>query len=401
MHKDNWPQSVVVTDEEAVSKEKLKKAAILINASLEEKRYLSSFSSYLKTVRVTAWLFRFVTNAKASNKNSTKGDLTVEEVERAEKRIIKVIQREFSSEKHLKGLKSLNIFKDDGLFRIKTKLTERDDSEDFKYPILLPSKHRLVELLIKENHLKYLHAGVQILLANLRERFWIINGRRTVRSVINKCVRCKRHNARNGDTAPIGLPEDRVKEASVFEITGVDLVGPLHLKGGEKCWIVLYTCAVFRAIHLELVLSLSTKAFLLSLRRFITRRGRPKVVYSDNAKNFVGAENLLQSLDWNTIQQQTSIEKITWKFIPPAAPWWGGFWERMIQMVKKLLRRVLGNASLFYEEMVSLLCDCESVINSRPITYLSEDPEDMIPLTPAMILQPIQTVGVPDLDELN
>ncbi|GBN36586.1 CWF19-like protein 1 [Araneus ventricosus] len=93
----------------------------------------------------------------------------------------------------------------------------------------------------------------------------------------------------------------------------------------------------------------------------------------------IGVENLLQKLDWSVIERETSVQSIKWKFIPPTAPWWGGSWERMVQMIKKLLRRVLGKACLYYEELASILCDCETVINSRPLTYLSEDPNDLIP----------------------
>ncbi|XP_055932063.1 uncharacterized protein LOC129962342 [Argiope bruennichi] len=245
------------------------------------------------------------------------------------------------------------------------------------------------------------HARVKTLLSKLRENFWIINERRAVRREINKCLRCKRYKSRNIQTQHIGLPQDRVEESAAFEVSGIDLAEPLTLKGGEKCWTVLFTCAVYRAIHLELTLSLDTRSFLLCLRRFIARRGRPKVIYSDNGTNLVGAENSLQKLDWDVIETETSIQRITWKFIPPSAAWWGGFWERIVQMVKKLLRRVLGNACLHYEELVTMLCDCEAVINSRPLTYLSEDPNVLIPVSPSMFIQDIPTMGVPDLDQLD
>lgn len=264
--------------------------------------------------------------------------------------------------------------------RIKTKLTEKDGLRNFRYPILLPGRHRLVDLLVREVHLKNSHAGGQILLSKLRENFWIINGRRAARREIQKRLRCKRYNSKKIETQPVGLPQDRVEESAVFEVSGVDLAGPLTLKGGGKCWIVLFTCAIYRAVHHELVLSFDTRSFLLCFRLFIARRGRPKIMYSNNGTNFVGAENLLRKMDWDAIERETSIQRIIWKFIPPCAPCWGGFWERIVQMVKKILRRVLGNACLCYEELVTILCNCEAVFNSRPLTYLSEDPDDLIPL---------------------
>ncbi|GFW52617.1 integrase catalytic domain-containing protein [Trichonephila clavipes] len=95
---------------------------------------------------------------------------------------------------------------------------------------------------------------------------------------------------------PMPLPPDRVTDCAPFEIVGIDLAGPLFLKDGRKVWIkkTLFTCAVYRAIHLELVNSLTFDAFLLALRCFIARRGRPRTIYCDN--NFRGAFNDLSKL---------------------------------------------------------------------------------------------------------
>ncbi|GFU10469.1 integrase catalytic domain-containing protein [Trichonephila clavipes] len=181
---------------------------------------------------------------------------------------------------------------------------------------------------------------------------------------------------------PAPLPLDRVADCVAFEIVGIDLAGPLFLKSGEKVWIALFTCANFRAIHLELVNSLTADSFLLSLRRFITRRGRPSTIYSDNGTNFRCASNDLSKLDWDKITRETMTNKILCKFIPPSAVWWGGWWKRLVLIVKEFLRRTLGKCTLTYEELNTILCDCESIINCRPLTYVSEDPGELIPLTP-------------------
>ncbi|GFV26994.1 integrase catalytic domain-containing protein [Trichonephila clavipes] len=135
---------------------------------------------------------------------------------------------------------------------------------------------------------------------------------------------------------PTPLPPDRVTDCAPFEIVGIDLAGLLFLKDGRKAWIILFTCAVYRAIHLELANSLTSDAFLLALRCFIARRGQPRTIYCDNGTNFRGAFNDLSKLNWSKIVEETRTPKILWKFIPPTAAWWGGWWERLVRTVKEL-----------------------------------------------------------------
>ncbi|GBM17032.1 hypothetical protein AVEN_133302-1 [Araneus ventricosus] len=250
-------------------------------------------------------------------------------------------------------------------------------------------------------HNDLLHAGTSMLMSHLREKYWIIKARKIIRNCIRKCVKCQRFKAKKCGVTPGILPKDRVRDATTFEIVGVDLAGPLYLRNGPKAYIVFYTCAVYRAIHLGLITSLTTEVFIQSLRRFIVRRGRPTTIYSDNGTNFKGAERLLHALDWDGILSKASEEKIQWKFKPPSAAWWGVWWERLVQMTKEILRKILGRAALDYEELVTLLCDCERVINSRPLTYVSEDVYDVPPLTPEMFLREIPESGVADIGTVD
>ncbi|GFW80635.1 integrase catalytic domain-containing protein [Trichonephila clavipes] len=135
--------------------------------------------------------------------------------------------------------------------------------------------------------------------------------------------------------------------------------------------------------------------------RFIARRGRPRIIYCDNGTNFRGAFNDLAKLDWHKISRETSTQKIVWKFIPPTAAWWGGWWERLVRIIKELLRRSLGKSILSYEELSTVICDCEFLINNRPLTYISENPQELIPLTPAMFLIENRCSDTTDIDELN
>lgn len=312
-----------------------------------------------------------------------------------------VQHKAFKSEKDPRLAKLQTFVHTDGLIRLKTKISERDDYFSFLYQIVLDYKDKVVELLIRETHENMCHADVQSVMCQLRERFWILKARKTIRSVIEKCVTCKRFNTKPMQVDPAPLPLHRVKDAAVFEITGVDFAGPLFLREKQKAWICLYTCAVYRAVHLELVTSLSTLEFLSSFRRFIDRCGRPVIIYSDNGTNFVGANNLLKDLNWNTISQYSCAQRIEWRFNPPTAAWWGGWWERLIGMLKNILRKVLGKACLTYEEMCTVLCDCENTLNSRPLTYLSDETNDLKPLTPAMFLRDLKESETPDIDIID
>ncbi|GFY65829.1 integrase catalytic domain-containing protein [Trichonephila inaurata madagascariensis] len=153
----------------------------------------------------------------------------------------------------------------------------------------------------------------------------------------------------------------------------------------------------YHALHLELVNALSSDA----LRRFIARRGRPRINYCDNGTNFRGAFNDFSKLDIHKISRETSTQKIVWKFILPTAAWWGGWCERLVRIIKELLRRSLGKSILSYEELSTGICDCEFLINKRPLTYVSENPQELTPLTPAMFLIENRCSDTTDIDELN
>lgn len=149
------------------------------------------------------------------------------------------------------------------------------------------------------------------------------------------------------------LPQSRVQQSLVFQFTGIDYAGPLYVRDqtnqtSSKMYICLFTCAVVRAIHLELVEDQTTDAFLRAFRRFISRRGVPECIISDNAKTFkAGAQELqtitTQILGTGSSQQFLAHHNITWKFITERAPWWGGFYEWLIGLMKRCLKKTLGN----------------------------------------------------------
>ncbi|UYV64990.1 hypothetical protein LAZ67_3002675 [Cordylochernes scorpioides] len=317
------------------------------------------------------------------------------------KKLIRMIQEKVSIEKS-NATKSFKILKNtDGLWCVESKLLHGQVPEEFKTPIILPGDHPFVEQLIWEVHLKNGHVGVQFILSKLREKFWIIRGRKTIKKIISKCIACKRLKEKSLQRPMAALPENRIGLGKPFQITGVDLLGPLHLKEGGKVWVAAFTCAVYRAIHLELVKSLETGVFMMALHRFICRRGRPEKIYSDNGTNFAKLNRIFKRLDWIRIERETSIKRIQWIFIPPSAPWWGGFWERMVRTIKEMLIKMLGHRKLKYVQLQTALCEIESIINNRPLTYVSEDDNDLKPLTPNEFLQNDPESSFPEFENLK
>ena len=188
------------------------------------------------------------------------------------------------------------------------------------------------------------------------------------------------------------LPADRlIAEEPPFTRVGVDLFGPIEVKRGRsviKRYGVVFTCLVIRAVHIEIAFSLDTDSFINALRRFVARRGQ--VFHSDNGTNLVGTERELRSYirDWNQskVKQILTQKNIEWSFNPPMASHYGGVWERQIRSIRKILHGLLKEQMLNDESLQTLFCEVEAIINSRPITKVSSDPNDLEALTPNHLL---------------
>ncbi|GBP82294.1 hypothetical protein EVAR_86648_1 [Eumeta japonica] len=152
----------------------------------------------------------------------------------------------------------------------------------------------------------------------------------------------------------------------------------------EKRYGALFTCLTTRAVHIELAESLSSDSMILALRRFIARRGTPRVMYSDNGTNFVGANKELMNIQevHEKMKKEADVRTITWKFIPPGAPNMGGAWERLVRSVKTALAATLRERSPREEVLHTLLLEAEHIVNSRPLTEVDVEPAEAEGLTP-------------------
>ena len=367
------------------------------SGAVEDRLVPEKFSSLTRLLRVTAWIKRFRTNCKLEKEQRTKSDILGQnEISDAEIYWLQRTQTEAfpSGEKE----KCLNRFcpqtDEDGLLRVNGRLRYAEDlSYDAKHPIILPKDHPFTQLVIVNRHERIGHnSGVEHLLTEVRSRFWVIKGRRTVRNIVEKCLGCRRLNAKPSGQRMAPLPKSRLQlPLRAFDRVGTDYGGPFYTKQGRrkpraKRYMCLFTCLTTRAVHLEMTYSLDTEAFLNAFTRMVSRRGTPSYVISDNGTNFVAAEKdlrqLVQALDKKKIVNVTSANQaIEWKFNPPSAPHFGGVFEVMIKSAKKALVAILGEADITDEELHTTMCAVEGLMNSRPITYMSADPHDLTPLT--------------------
>lgn len=146
-----------------------------------------------------------------------------------------------------------------------------------------------------------------------------------------------------------------------------------------------------RAVHLELVQDMTTEEFLLCIRRFISKRGSSNEIISDNALQFKSANQTLHSIwrqlvRFEEVQNYASYVDIKWNFTVELAPWMGGFYEFLVGLAKRALRKTLGRKLLTLIQMQTLLKEIEAILNSHPLVYVSEDINSSITLTPRHFL---------------
>ncbi|GBM07762.1 hypothetical protein AVEN_83652-1, partial [Araneus ventricosus] len=340
---------------------------------------LSVTNSYLKLIRVMSFIFRFIFNIR--NPHSLRSEpLTGDELKVASEYLIKQVQvREFSKEISAlrkgnsipKGsnLRNLNPFIDsNGILRVGGRLEYSNLTDNQKHPIILPKSHRLTKLIFVYFHLKNLHVGPQGLLCAVRQKFWPIHGRNLSKKIVNDCITCFRNKPVVANQIMGNLPAERITPTFLFNVCGVDFIGPLLVKPvaqrripARKIYVAIFVCFVTKAEHFELVSDLTSEAFIACLKRFFARRGKSSIVYSDNATNFVGAQSELKRLsdmlkkpDEN-VSAYLASEEIKWKFSPPLSPNFGGLYEAGVQSFKYHFRRVMKNTKVSIEEILTII----------------------------------------------
>jgi hypothetical protein len=376
------------------------------------------FSDVSKIVRHFVLIRRMIPRSPHRSK-----PVTVDETEEALENVIRILQRahfheefkffdqqtvdstkKFPSRSPLLQLKpfvnSQGTICVGGRLRASSGLTERQ-----KHPFILPSCN-FAKLLIRELHHKHCHPGNASMLSFVREKFWILGAKSTIRRVKHECHECFRVNPPLPEQIMGDLPPARLEMRPVFISTAVDYAGPFNMRSSlarnssiTKVYVAVYRCMVTGLVHLEPVTALTTEAFIACFDRFVSRRGLPRDVFCDNGTNFVGADRefarILKEIA-PEISRRLNENNINFHFTTPGAPHAGGIYEAIVKLMKHHLVRLCAYRSFVFEQLVTILCKAEAIINSRPLTPLSDDVDDFRVLTPAHFLLGRSLIAKPE-----
>ncbi|XP_036003031.1 uncharacterized protein LOC118566091 isoform X1 [Fundulus heteroclitus] len=388
------------------------------NKQLDSQRF-AKFSTWKSLIRAVTRLVHIACHFKTAHRENgaCKGwhyckAETVEESEKASAVIIQAVQQEVYSqeikciqkqEKMPKSspLRNLDPFIDThGLLRVGGRLRHSNLDQSEKTPLIIPGQHHIATLLIRHHHEQIHHQGRHFTEGAVRSAgLWVVGGKKRVSSIIHQCMTCRRLRAPLSIQKMANLPADRLSTDPPFSSVGLDVFGPWNVssrrtRGGfaqSKRWAVIFTCMSIRAVHIEVIESLDTSSFINALRRFLSVRGPVKHIRSDRGTNFIGACKELKmtsNIDSIAVKTYLSDKGCTWSFNPPHASHWGGSWERMIGLARRILDAMFLRLKdkLTHEVLVTFMAEVAAIINARPLVPVTMDPDDSFILTPAALL---------------
>jgi hypothetical protein len=412
--KANWPQSIITLNEDDVEVKAEVKRTMLIQPANELFKFIESQKSSTKIRNIFGYILRFIYNSKREKLLRAKGFFSVEELKNAENCVIKIVQKTIYQDEYnllqasregieppqqlpkKSSLKTFSPFMDEnGVLRVRGRLSANSElTFDQKHQIIIPHCN-FSAALVRDYHKRYLHPTKTTLMAMIYQKYWIIKLKKTVKKIHYECVRCFRANPSTAVQLMGDLPEARVKLTTPFVNTAVDYTGFYLIRKSSarrstltKGYVVVFKCMCTGAIHLDIASDLSSQTFIAVLDRFVSRRGPCSQIFTDNATCFQGADKTLKKLLLDmepSVKQYCANKMIKWNFTTPRSPSAGGIYESGIKLMKHHLKRII-TRSYTYEQFYTILCKIEAVLNSRPITPMSNDPEDFRTLTPGHFL---------------
>ena len=412
---EKWPQEPeTFVDDLEETKEERRNAKIVCTVTLakvEEAIPPKRFSNWRKLIRVTARVRTFcqkvnVRQRAPDNENneivsnlSTQGPLSPVELQEAESLWIKEAQKSLHDRLSKGEFQSLSPFQDEnGIIRVGGRVSKAVVSYDCQHPVLPPREHWISVLITRQAH-QFGHNGVAATAAKTRRKYWILRVNELAKSVKFRCVFCREMAHKLESQMMSDLPPLRLAPYT----TSCDYFGPYIVKIGRnkttKHYGVLFTCLNTRAVHLELAVDCSTLEFLQVLRRFLSIRGQPAMMMSDNGTQFVGAERELREMitGWNKdeLREFCAEKGMKWKFTTPAAPHHNGCAEALVKSCKKALKIAIGKQVLTPFELYTCLLEVANLVTQRPIDRIPNDPDDGTYLCPNDILLGRSTAEVP------
>ena len=374
--------------------------------SLEARIDINRYSSYTKLIRVTARVLSLYKRKPRPSLKNVTSPLTPEDIDRAERFWILRCQKLLTADMEKGRFKRLcPRTREDGIIvvggRVEKWLEISYNKNDL---ILLPYEHRFARLYAEYIHQRG-HHGVSSTVSKIRARFWITNIQRMVRSIKYNCVICKKIDKQLCQQKMGKLPEERLKPSPPWHYTGIDLFGPFKIRDEVKrrtygkCYGVIFNCMCTRAVHLDLAPDYSTETFLLVLRRFVSLRGYPAKLYSDNGPQLVAADKELKDItknwNWDELLEFGVTEGLQWEFSPADAPWYNGTSEALIRSIKRGLNIAIGDNIMTFSELQTACFEVGNLINERPIGKHPTDTDDGVYLSPNDLLLGRSTSRVP------
>ena len=298
-------------------------------------------------------------------------------------------------------LTSLSLFVDyRETIRLCGRITNSSLHYSLKHPWLIPYGSPLSHLILSHYHSLVHHQGRHLTHGAIQNAgFFLEKGTKSVRRFLDNCIVCEKLRGTLLEQKMADLPSDRLEEVPPFTNSGMDVFGPLHITDGnatrrtnatKKVWGILFTCLVSKAVHIEPLPSLDTPSFINAFRRFYAIRGNCKILRSDQGTNFMGARNLKESsVLLSSLETEILSKDCVWHVNPPHASHFGGIWERKIGSIRRIMDatyRQLGNRTLSRDEYSTLLAEVSAIINNTPLWAISPSADDLLPLSPSMLL---------------
>ncbi|MBM6549257.1 hypothetical protein H7673_10365 [Streptococcus dysgalactiae subsp. equisimilis] len=413
---NEWPVNMV-SEPVSIDCLKYKHEVICANVNVANAtiidNLLSYFSSWFKLQRAAAWLARFsvyYSVMKGRHDISLRlGYLSVSELRMAQDNIVRIVLRQYFA-KELKlmqridsddrtwpkssPIRNLNPILVNGIIRVGGRLKTSQLGFVSKHPVILPGAHHVTKLIIRHYNESNGHVGLSHTLATVRKYFWVIKGATTVKRVLRQYMSCRIGFSQVSEQVMANLPEARVLPGEFpFASVGIDYFGLILTRINRsvvKRYGCLFSCMKTRAVHIEVASSLTVDSFIMALMRFISRRGKPIEIFSDNGTNFVGADIELRKLiaSWNQTRLSNEMlqRNIEWNFNPPSASHRGGLWERFIRSVRRILCSVSKEQILSDEVLYTYLTEVERILNDRPLVPVYDDSNVIDVLTPNKLL---------------